>query len=90
MPDAPGQPILFHTAEDTVLFKLRWYRLAHGALDQQWRDVLGVLRVQAGKLDQAYLDRWAADLGVTDLLARARLESLPPEDPAPAPEAGPS
>ena len=27
------------------------------------------------KLDQAYLDHWAADLGVSDLLQRARRES---------------
>ena len=35
----------------------------------------GVLRVQAGRLDEAYLDRWAAELGVADLLAEARAEA---------------
>jgi hypothetical protein len=34
-----------------------------------------LLKVQAGKLDAAYLDHWAADLGVGDLLQRARRES---------------
>jgi hypothetical protein len=77
LPDAPEQPIVFHTPEDTVLHKLRWYRLGGGSSDQQWADILGVLKVQAGKLDQAYLDRWAADLGVTDLLAHARQECAP-------------
>jgi hypothetical protein len=75
LPDMPQQPIVFYTPEDTILFKLQWYRLGNERSDQQWADVLGVLKVQAGKLDQAYLDRWAADLGVADLLARVRQES---------------
>lgn len=75
LPDAPGEPLVLHTAEDMILFKLWWYRLGQESTTQQWTDVLGVLRVQAGKLDQAYLDHWAADLGVSDLLQRARQES---------------
>ena len=31
-----------------------------------------VLSVQRGLLDDAYMDRWAGDLGVADLLQRAR------------------
>jgi hypothetical protein len=75
LPDAPDQPIVFHTPEDTILFKLRWYRLGGESSEQQLKDVIGVLQVQAGKLDQTYLDRWAADLGVADLLTRVRQES---------------
>jgi hypothetical protein len=75
LPDAPNQPITLHTPEDVVLFKLRWYRLGGESSPQQWADILGVLKVQAGKLDQGYLDHWAADLGVADLLARVLQES---------------
>jgi hypothetical protein len=75
LPDASGEPLVVHSAEDVVLFKLRRYRLGNQVADQQWKDVLGVLRVQAGKLDDRYLDHWAADLGVTDLLQRARAEA---------------
>ncbi len=74
MPDVPEHPIVLYAAEDVVLFKLRWYRLGIEVAEQQWKDVLGVLKVQAGKLDEAHLDRWAAHLGVADLLARARQE----------------
>ena len=75
LPDASGQPVFLHTPEDVVLFKLWWYRLGNQASEQQFKDVLGVLQVQAGRLDDAYLDRWTADLGVADLLPRARQES---------------
>ena len=74
LPDAPGQPVFLHSPEDVILFKLWWYRLGNQTSDQQFKDVLGVLQVQAGRLDDAYLDRWAADLGVADLLGRARQE----------------
>jgi hypothetical protein len=74
MPDVPDEPLMFHSPEDIILFKLRWYRLGNESSDQQWSDILGVLKVQAGKLDDAYLEHWAADLQVNDLLARARQE----------------
>jgi hypothetical protein len=80
-PDAPGQPLMVQSPEDLVLFKLRWYRLGNETSEQQWKDVLGVLKVQAGKLDVGYLERWAPHLGVEDLLARARQESQPPPEP---------
>jgi hypothetical protein len=74
-PDAPDQPIVLDTAEDVVLHKLRGYRLGKASSEQQISDVVGVLKAQAGRLDLAYLDRWAAHLGLTDLLARARREA---------------
>jgi hypothetical protein len=41
------------------------------AEDIQWRDVLGVLKVQGDRLDRDYLRRMAATLDVTDLLEQA-------------------
>lgn len=63
------------TAEDIILHKLEWYRLGDGVSERQWQDVLGVFQIQGPSLDQAYLDRWANELGVTDLLVRARHEA---------------
>lgn len=77
LPDAAGQAIDLFTPEDVILFKLRWYRLGNETSGQQWSDVLGVMKVQAGRLEEAYLDQWAADLHVSDLLERARTESVP-------------
>src|SRR5437867_3098880 len=60
--------LFFASAEDTVLAKLEWYRKGGCVSDQQWRDLLGIIKVQAGALDRDYLVRWAGELGVTDLL----------------------
>ena len=49
-----------------------WYRLGGEISERQWLDVLGVLRVHEGTLDDPYLDRWAGELGLSELLSRAR------------------
>jgi hypothetical protein len=68
-----GDPSLIDVAspEDTILAKLQWYREGGGVSDRQWNDVLGVLKVQGPALDRAYLDEWARELGLTDLLRQA-------------------
>ena len=58
------------SAEDTVLAKLEW--AAMGGSERQVADAAGVLAVQGDRIDHEYLDRWAPELGVTDLLERAR------------------
>jgi hypothetical protein len=63
------------TAEDVILRKLEWFRLGNEVSERQWRDVVGVLQVQREALDRSYLDHWARELGVNDLLARAFLEA---------------
>jgi hypothetical protein len=71
----PERTAYVASAEDIVLAKLEWYQMGGQASERQWRDVLGVLKVQAGRLDQAYLRRWAAQLGLNDLLDRALAEA---------------
>ena len=59
------------TAEDIILSKLEWYRLGGEVSDRQWNDVLGILKIQEGRLDHSYLQHMAVGIGVTDLLEAA-------------------
>jgi len=70
--DPDGQTKLFVASpEDTVLSKLQWYRDGGCVSDRQWLDVLGVLKVQGAALDRGYMNDWARELGLTDLLGKA-------------------
>lgn len=71
----PEQKAFMTTAEDIILAKLEWYRIGNEISDRQWRDILGILKVQTGRLDLDYLNYWAIELNVTDLLQRALKES---------------
>lgn len=66
----------FASPEDVVLTKLDWFRKGGRVSDRQWRDVLGVLKVQHGALDRPYMQLWADELGLADLLALAVREAL--------------
>ncbi len=65
----------FASPEDTILSKLEWYRLGGEISERQWRDILGILKTRAGELDLVYLQKWAVDLKIADLLERALNES---------------
>jgi hypothetical protein len=82
--DSSGQTVPVLSAEDVLLHKLEWFRIGGETSDRQWSDVLGVLRVQAGQLDESYLDHWAVELGIADLLAKARTAATPPPTAGPA------
>jgi len=66
-----GRVIYVHPPEDILLQKLRWYRKGGEVSDRQWRDILGIVRVQDSRLDRDYLAQHAPSLGVSDLLERA-------------------
>lgn len=70
--EAGPATIRFASPEDTLLHKLVWFRLGSEISDRQWGDVMGIFEIQGERLDQDYLDTWAAPLGVADLLERAR------------------
>lgn len=62
-----GVELFVATAEDTVLAKLEWR--ARSDSERQFRDVVAVLAAQDP--DIVYLQRWAAELGVTESLNEA-------------------
>ena len=57
--------------EDTVLSKLQWYERGGRISDQQWKDIIGVLKVQSSRLDFEYLKYWASKLNLSELLNRS-------------------
>ena len=66
-----GRRLWIASAEDTIIAKLRWYRLGGETSERQWRDVQGVVELRGSELDREYLRQWASVLGVHDLLERA-------------------
>lgn len=65
-----GTEVATATAEDTVIAKLEWAKA--GASDRQIEDVAGILRVRGPDLDVGYIERWVAELGLTEQWQRAR------------------
>lgn len=65
----------FASPEDIVVAKLRWYELGRRVSDRQWNDIVQVLEVQKGAIDDVYLDNWAVYFGVGELLQTARSQA---------------
>jgi hypothetical protein len=59
----------FVSPEDLILAKLLWGQQSQS--EKQWRDVLGVLKVQGDSLDFAYLAKWSSRLDLTELMQGA-------------------
>ena len=64
-------------AENLVVRKLDWYRQTGETSERHWRDVLGILKVQAAALDVEYLRQLGRASGLEELLERAIRESTP-------------
>jgi len=75
LPANQSNGIYLCSPEDTVLQKLVWYRLTKNESQRQWRDVLGVLKLQGDRLDLNYLQKWAMELNLSDALETACMES---------------
>ena len=69
--DDPPRDVIVKSPEDTLLRKLHWYRLGGEVSDRQWNDILGIVQTQGKRLDLDYLDYWAGELEVGDLLGKA-------------------
>ena len=61
--------------EDIILNKLEWYKMGNEISNRQWNDIIGVMRRQSKTLDLAYLQHWAVELSVLELLEQAFAET---------------
>jgi hypothetical protein len=66
--------VRFSSPEDIILHKLSWFRMGGEQSERQWKDILGVLKIQRDSLDFEYMHIWAKQIKVNDLLARALAE----------------
>jgi hypothetical protein len=73
--EVSGRVVYVHPPEDVLLQKLRWFRMSNETSDRQWRDVLGIIRVQGDRLDCGYLREHAPCIDVGELLERALQEA---------------
>lgn len=64
------------SAEDLILSKLLWFQKGDCISDQQWRDILGMLKTKQEGLDFGYLSHWAVALGVKELLEKTYADGL--------------
>ncbi len=63
-------------AEDTILSKLRWIRIAGGS-EKQFTDALRVYELQYAVLDKEYLEEWSEKLAIQDLYKKIKEEAKP-------------
>ena len=65
-----GVDVFALTPEDVIISKLEWTKM--GQSMRQIEDIAGVLRVQQGKLDHPYIEKWISELGLAEQWAQAR------------------
>lgn len=64
-------PVFVASAEDTVVAKLEWSKLAGGS-ERQRRDVGGILAARGAELDRVYIERWVFELDLAEEWAAAQ------------------
>jgi hypothetical protein len=57
--------------EDIIITQFQEYKAGGEVADDQWNDILGVLKVQGPHLNIIYMEQWAERLNVTSLLKQA-------------------
>lgn len=68
--DLAGLDIFLATAEDVLVAKLEWAKLAQS--NRQIEDAASILRIQGDALDLAYIAKWVEQLGLQSEWQRAR------------------
>lgn len=62
-----GAEAWFLSPEDVILYKLHYYRMGGEVSQKHPIDIAKMLTLIGSELDMAYIERWAAKIGVADL-----------------------
>lgn len=73
--DNNAHKVYLASAEDVILSKLDWFRKGKEISENQWHDILGVMKVQKDLLDMDYLQHWADKLNLKKLLDKAFIQA---------------
>jgi hypothetical protein len=65
-----GLDIFIASAEDVILAKLEWGKLAQSS--RQVEDAAGIVRIQGDRLDTSYIDNWVEQLDLRDDWLKAK------------------
>jgi hypothetical protein len=68
--DLLGTTLFVATAEDVIVSKLEWAKLAQS--ERQILDVVGILRTKGESLDYPYLERWVVALSLQSQWSTAK------------------
>jgi len=68
-----NQEICLISPEDIIISKLLWSQQSQS--QKQWRDILGILKIQEGLLDYEYLYGWAKEFKFQNKIFQATIES---------------
>ena len=68
-----GTQVYLASPEDVVVNKLRWGQQSQS--EKQWRDVLGVLKIQQDHLNYNYIHQWAAAFDLSEQLDQVTREA---------------
>jgi hypothetical protein len=68
--DLHGVSLFVASAEDAIISKLEWAKLAQSR--RQIEDAAAILRARGNDLDRFYLDKWMGELGLTREWSTAR------------------
>src|SRR5439155_21998258 len=65
-----GLPLFVASAEDVVIAKLEWSKLAQS--QRQIEDVATILRLRWESLDRPYLEKWISELNLSEQWSNAK------------------
>lgn len=73
---SPSISGMFSAPENIIIQKLRWFEFGNRVSDRQWNDIVQIIEVQRTSLEWDYLNRWVEHFGLSELLARAKSQTL--------------